>query len=197
MPRLRLAAVAILACLSCGAPEEAGRVLEPSQAPPRDATLGTPKVGPGARYNACERIWCLEHGANFALPHFLERHVGWILHDDALGDVFAPRRRTGGPEMPEARTAMLRLCGAHVHPWILERGKGPVRRGGYSAALGYGREHFSAFGTRLEPCCTNGLGWGFLHASTPAQFRFHDVALFREAPGIGWQNPHRPASDRR
>lgn len=194
MPRLALAALALLACLSCGSREETPSLHERRPDPTPDPTLGTPKTGPGGRYNACERIWCLEHGANFALAHFLEGHAGWILHDDARGDVFSPRGRTGGPELPEAHTAMLRLCGAHVHPWILERGKGPIRRGGYRPALGYGRKHFSAFGTRLEPCCTNGLGWGFLHASTPEQFRFHDVALFREAPGIGWQNPHRPPS---
>jgi hypothetical protein len=194
MPRRAFAALALLAAVACGAPpERESPALDAGARRPGPAP-GTPKTGPGARFNACERIWCLEHGSNFALSHFLEGHVGWILHDDAHGDVFSPRGRAGGPQLPDARTAMLRLCGAHVHPWILERGKGAIRRGGWNAALGYGRKHFTAYGTRLEPCCTNGLGWGFLHASTPAQFRFHDVKLYREAPGIGWQNPHRPAS---
>lgn len=162
--------------------------------PPLDPSAGAPKLGPGDLFNACERIWCLTHGANHPLAHFLDgKHVGWILHDDPHGDVFAPRGRTVGPAFPTARSATLRLCGRHVHPWFLERGGGPIRKTGWNAGLEYDRKHFSAFGTRLAPCCENGLGWGFVHASSPKQFRLHDVTLFREAPGAGWQSLHRAA----
>ena len=190
--RMLLVVGLALACSSgCSRPVEP----EPPPAVRKtDSPAGAPKLGPGERFNACERIWCIRHEANFALDHFDADHVGWIVHDDAHGDVFAPRGRTDGPPMPHAHTAMLRLCGRHVHPWILERRKGPLRKGGWNAGLGYGRGHFQAYGTRLEPCCANGLGWGFLHAASPDQFRLRDVSLFREAPGIGWQKPYRTAS---
>ena len=37
---------------------------------------GTPASGPGARYNHCERIWCLVHGENYFIDHYLKGHEG-------------------------------------------------------------------------------------------------------------------------
>jgi hypothetical protein len=150
---------------------------------------GTPATGPGERYNDCERIYCLVHGENFFVDHFLVAHAGWVLHDARRGDVFVPRHRTEGPEFPDASGAALRFCGSHVHPFFLGSGGGPVRRTGFNRTLGYGREHFAAFGTRLDPCCINGLGWGFLHSAVPRRFAFHDLAPYRDRPEIGWHRP--------
>jgi hypothetical protein len=160
-----------------------------SPAYPVSPSGGTPPTGPGDRYNGCERIFCLLHGENFFVDHFLQGHVGWILHDALRGDVFVPRYRTEGPEFHDAGAAALRLCGSHVHPYLFGPGGGPVRHTGYNRTLGYGREHFSAYGTRLDPCCINGLGWAFLHSSTPRRFAFHDLAPYRDRPETGWQRP--------
>ncbi len=150
---------------------------------------GTPATGPGDRFNGCERVWCLTHGENYFIDHFVTDHVGWILHDEDRGDVFVPRHRTGGPEFPGARAPVLMLCGRHVHPWLLRAGGSPIRLTGYNRALGYDRAHFNAYGTRLDPCCINGLGWAFVHTSSPRQFRFHDLEEYRNHPEIGWQKP--------
>jgi len=148
-----------------------------------------PRRGPGDLYNACERIWCTTHGANYALDHFLEEHEGWILHAAGQGDVFVPRGWDRGPGYANAGAAALNLCGAHVHPWLLGKGTSAVRKTGYNAGLGYPRAHFAKFGTRLAPCCLNGLGWSYLHSAAPRQFRFSDVELYREVTGMGWQAP--------
>jgi len=151
---------------------------------------GTPATGPGERYNHCERIWCLEHGENFFIDHFLVAHIGYVFHDPGRGDVYAPRFRSGGPAFPKARQAALFLCGSHVHPWVLGRSGGtPVRHTGYNRTLGYGRDHFHAYGTRLDPCCINGLGSGYVHTQTGKTFHFQDLAEFRAHPEIGWQKP--------
>lgn len=155
---------------------------------------GTPATGPGSRFNHCERIWCMDHLENFALDHFLlARHIGWILHDDAMGDAYVPRGRSGGPSYPKAKLTVLRLCGAHVHPHSLgSKGRGsPVRDGMYTVGLGYNRAHFREFGTRLEPCCLNGSGWDFVH-SGGRFFRFHDIDEYRGHPERGWQKPFQP-----
>ena len=103
-PRLILL-ITILAAMApaCGSPRPAA-VPDPPPAPRLDvdSSGGTPRRGPGNLYNACERIWCLTHERNFDLDHFLETHNGWILHDDAHGDVFVPRYRTSGPAFPGA-----------------------------------------------------------------------------------------------
>ena len=130
------------------------------------------------------------HRENFAIDHFLRGHIGWILHDDGMGDVFVPRGRDGGPAFPRANHTVLRLCGAHVHPYSLGRNGGPVRDGMYTYGLGYGRTHFRQYGTRLEPCCINGVGWDFIHAGGRF-FRFHDLQEYREHPERGWQAPFR------
>jgi hypothetical protein len=150
---------------------------------------GTPATGPGERFNDCERIWCLEHRENFFVDHFLSGHTGWILHDARRGDVFVARHRTEGPAFPDAKDAAVLLCGRHAHPYFLGGSRGPVRHTGFNRTLGYGRDHFDAYGTRLDPCCVNGLGWGFLHSSTPRRFAFHDLAPFRDHPEVGWQRP--------
>jgi hypothetical protein len=150
---------------------------------------GTPAIGPGDKYNACERIWCLAHGENFFVDHFLTGHEGWVIHDDGHGDVFVPRHRSGGLPFPHAAPPALLFCGQHAHPFLLGRGAGPIKLTGYNRALGYGREHFARYGTRLEPCCINGLGWSFLHSKAGRQFRFHDTAEYRENPEIGWAKP--------
>jgi hypothetical protein len=174
---------------ACGAPEAP----RPAPAPPAaptievDANGGTPRRGPGDLYNACERVWCLTHERNFDLSHFLTGHIGWILHDEGHGDVFVPKHRTTGPAFPHARDNVLLLCGQHVHPYWLGGRRGPVTRTGYNVALGYGRAHFNAYGTRLPPCCLNEQGWGFLHASTPREYRFGDRTTVAEMAGAGWQ----------
>jgi hypothetical protein len=154
---------------------------------------GTPQTGPGERYNHCERIWCLVHQENFFIDHFLKDHNGWILHDDTYGDVFAARLRTEGPPFPKAHRNMLSLCGKHVHPHILK--SGPIRHTGYNNRLGYSRAHFDSYGTRLEPCCINGLGSGFIHSRAGRQFNFHNLALYRSQPEWGWQKPHQSQAD--
>jgi hypothetical protein len=185
------ALVLVLAALvaSCGG-SEPQPVAPPSAstaaAPAGDAP-GMPARGPGELYNACERIWCLTHGANFDLSHFERGHIGWILHDDEHGDVFVPRHRISGPSFPKARDNVLLLCGEHVHPYWLAGRRGPVTRTGYNVALGYGRAHFTTYGTRLPPCCLNEEGWGFLHASAPREYRFGDRTTAGEMAGAGWQ----------
>jgi hypothetical protein len=179
-----LLALAITAC--AGAPADA-----PAPAPTpvvEEAAAGLPARGPGERYNACERIWCSSHARNFDLDHFAQGHVGWVLHDDAHGDVFVPRHRTSGPAFPRARDNVVRMCGQHLHPyWLSGRPKGPVTRSGYNVALGYPRSHFATYGTRIPPCCLNEEGWGFLHASAPRQYRFGDLTTAGEMAGSGWQ----------
>ncbi len=130
----------------------------------------------------------MAHRENFAIDHFLRGHMGWILHDDMMGDVFVPREREGGPSFPNAKLTVLRLCGSHVHPYILGGRGGAVRDGMYSVSLGYNRSHFRQFGTRLEPCCVNGVGWDFVHSGGPF-FRFHDLDEYRVHPERGWQKP--------
>lgn len=172
---------------------EVPRVAPPADAPPTaprqdvDAQGGTGKRGPGALYNACERIWCLTHERNFALDHFLQGHIGWILHDDGSGDVFVPKHRVMGPAFPHARLNVLALCGKHVHPYWLGTRSGPVTKPGYNVALEYGRAHFQAYGTRLTPAYLNAEGWGFLHASVPREYRFGDRQAAAEMAGSGWQ----------
>lgn len=156
----------------------------PYQVSPRG---GLPASGPGARYNHCERIWCMPHGENFFIDHFLTGHVGWILHDTAAGDVFVPKWREGGPSFPGARAYALRLCGDHLHPYIL--GSGPVKAGMYTVSVGYSRAHFRVYGTRLDPCCLNGLGWDYIHSTGGRYFRFHDLDDYKANPERGWQKP--------
>ena len=159
------------------------------QAPRQDVDDqgGTGRRGPGTLYNACERIWCLTHERNFDLDHFLEGHIGWILHDDASGDVFVPKHRVMGPAFPHARLNVLALCGKHVHPYWLGPRSGPVTKPGYNVALDYGRAHFHAYGTRVMPALLNAEAWGFLHASAPREFRFGDRQAAAEMAGSGWQ----------
>ncbi len=183
------AAVALsAAALGCAGPPPPAPPPPAAPAVTVDGDGGTPAEGPGELYNGCERIYCLEHRRNYALDHFLAGHVGWIVHDDAHGDVFVPRGRTEGPAFTGAREAALRLCGRHVHPFLLGRGTSPIRDRGWRAALGYDHGHFHAFGIRLEPCCLNGLGWAYLHAPSPRQFRFDDLELYRGTTS-GWQTP--------
>ena len=173
-----------------GAAAPAAPVAAPRPAPyPVSPSGGTPATGPGDRFNDCERIWCLTHHENYFVDHFLQGHTGWVLHDARRGDVFVPRYRTEGPEFHDAGAAALRFCGSHVHPYFLGVAGGPVRHTGFNRALGYGRDHFSSYGTRLDPCCINGLGWGFLHSSTPHRFPFHDLARYLDHPETGWQRP--------
>jgi hypothetical protein len=186
--------MAALAAAGCGGGATTGTQSPPAaekraSSYPVTPSGGTPATGPGNRYNDCERIYCLVHGENFFVDHFLTGHVGWVLHDRRRGDVFVPRHRTEGPEFPDAGGAALLLCGSHVHPYFLGPGGGPVRHTGFNRALGYGREHFAAYGTLLDPCCVNGLGWGFLHAAAPRRFAFHDLAPYRDHPEIGWHRP--------
>lgn len=150
---------------------------------------GTPATGPGDRYNRCERIWCSSHRENFFVTHYLEDHRGWIVHDDARGDVYLASDRTSGPGFPRARPTALRLCGLHLHPWLLEAGSRPIRHTGFNRALEYSRSHYATFGTRLDPCCPNGLGWAYVHTSSGRQFRFHDVEDYRAHPERGWSKP--------
>ncbi len=150
---------------------------------------GTPTTGPEERYNRCERIWCLTHRENFFLDHFLQEHVGWILHDDGHGDVFVPRWRKSGPEFPWAGRSMLQLCGRHAHPHVLGRPGGPVKSGGFSRSLGLDRAHYNAYGTRLDPCCVNPIGWSFIHSTAGLMFRFPTREEMAELPAQGWQKP--------
>jgi hypothetical protein len=170
----------------------------PAPAPPRPAYTvsesgGTPATGPGSRWNRCERIWCLVHKENYFITHFETGHLGWILHTEDRGDVFSPASGAERRGFPDAKSTTLRLCGRHLHPWLLG-GSGAVRHTGFNANLGYSRSHWGAFGTRLEPCCLNGLGWAWLHTRTPRQFRFHDVEAYRASPEIGWAKPFQVAS---
>ncbi len=194
--RAVVAALVSLALLAAGCGKEPPPVpAAPAAAAPRPAPYpvsasgGTPATGPGDRYNDCERIWCLTHRENYFVDHFLEGHVGWVIHDARRGDVFVPRYRTDGPEFHDAGRAALRFCGRHVHPFLFGVAGGPVRHTGYNRTLGYGRDHFATYGTRLDPCCINGLGWAFLHSSTPGRFPFHDLAPYKEHPESGWQRP--------
>lgn len=129
----------------------------------------------------------MTHERNFDLSHFLDGHVGWILHDDGSGDVFVPKNRTSGPAFPHARTNVLALCGRHVHPYWLGGRQGPITKTGWNVALGYDRTHFAAYGTRIPDCCLNEDAWGFLHASAPREYRFGDRTAVREMAGSGWQ----------
>lgn len=197
--RLVAFAVSLMAlAVACSreAPDPARRI-EVHPAAPRqdiDASGGAAKRGPGNLYNACERIWCLVHERNFDLEHFESGHVGWVLHDDGSGDVFVPKARTLGPAFPDARVNVLALCGKHVHPYWLGSRSGPLTKTGYSAALGYDRAHFRAYGARLTPCCVNAEAWGFLHASAPREFRFGDRQRTAEMAGSGWQKAIRKQS---
>ena len=130
------------------------------------------------------------HRENFFLDHFLQGHHGWILHDEASGDVFVLRGRSGGPSFPKANSEVLLLCGEHVHPYLLWGYGGGGRVGGmYSVSLGYSRAHYRQYGTRLETCCVNGLGWDYIHSKGGRFFRFHDLDEYREHPERGWQKP--------
>ncbi len=150
---------------------------------------GTPATGPGKRFNNCERVWCTTHLENFALGHFERGHVGWLIHDETLGDLFVPQKRTEGPGYPNARATALYLCGVHMHPFILGKYGGPIRHTGFNLTLGYNRTHFNLYGTRLDPCCENGLGSGFIHSTAGRQFRLHDLDEYRAHPELGWQTP--------
>ncbi len=199
MPRVQTGLLLILLGFvpSCsGDAPQTRATAAPTPAAPRqevDAQGGTGKRGPGELHNACERIWCLAHERNFDLSHFLTGHVGFILHDDGGGDVFVPKRRTGGPAFPHARANALALCGKHVHPYWLGTRSGAVTKTGFNAALGYDRSHFRSYGTRMMPCCVNAEAWGFLHASAPRDFRFGDRKAAEEMTGSGWQKAF-PAS---
>lgn len=204
---LLAAALAMLALAACGGHEPPPRVASDQVAdtvakgalatPPLSSYAvspsgGTPATGPGDRFNSCERIWCLTHGENFSIEHFLVGHSGYVLHTPSRGDVFVPRHRTSGPEFPDAAPAALLLCGQHAHPWLFGRGGGrgaPIQHTGYNRALGYSRAHFQSYGTRLDPCCVNGLGSAFVHSSAGKQFRFHETAQYRSDPTLGWQKP--------
>ena len=158
---------------------------------PISAHGGTPATGPGERFNHCERIWCTLHEENFFIDHFTDGdHRGYVLHDPGHGDVFTLRWRTDGLDLSKASRAALFLCGRHVHPWIAASHGGTfVKHTGFNSTLGYDRRHFALYGTRLDPCCVNGLGSSFVHSDLGRQFRFHDLAEFRAHPEIGWQKP--------
>ena len=193
MQRIRFAILAGVLAFVAACSGEKPRIAPPADARPAaprqdvDAAGGTGKRGPGTLYNACERIWCLTHERNFDLDHFLQGHIGWILHDDGSGDVFVPKHRALGPEFPHARLNALALCGRHIHPYWLGKRQGPVTKPGYNVALEYGRAHFRAYGTRLTPAFVNAEAWGFLHASAPREFRFGDRQAAAEMAGSGWQ----------
>jgi len=185
---LRSLVLAALVAAACGGEPPAPKPAASAPAPPPlvvDAQGGTDKRGPGDLYNACERVWCLTHERNYDLDHYLKGHIGWILHDDAHGDVYVPRERPAGTGFPHARPAVLRLCGQHLHPAFL--GGGAIKKPGYNVALGYGRSHFGTYGTRVPPCCLNAQGWGFLHASVPKEYRFGDRTSVQEMELSGWQ----------
>jgi len=164
-------------------------VLPADQKPPYQVSAhgGLPASGPGSRYNHCERIWCMTHGENYFIDHFVKGHQGWILHDSAAGDVFVPKWREGGPSFPGARASALRLCGEHLHPYLL--GSGPVKAGSYTVSVGYSRSHFRMYGTSLDTCCLNGLGWDYIHSTGGRFFRFHELDDYRAHPERGWQKP--------
>ncbi len=189
LPAIFTAAIALVAACSGETP----RIALPANSRPTaprqdvDAQGGTGRRGPGTLYNACERIWCLTHERNFDLEHFLQGHIGWILHDDGSGDVFVPKHRAVGPAFPHARLNVLALCGRHIHPYWLGKRQGPVTKPGYNVALEYDRAHFRAYGTRLSPACVNAEAWGFLHASAPREYRFGDRQAAAEMAGSGWQ----------
>ncbi len=148
---------------------------------------GTPATGPGERYNFCERIWCAIHGENYSIEHYLADHVGWIVHDGLYGDLFTPGTQSRNPAALNARPAALFLCGSHVHPrWI---GGGSHRGAGFNHRLGYSRQHFAVYGTRLEPCCINGLGSGFVHSNAARRFSLDRLDDYRAHPDWGWQRP--------
>jgi hypothetical protein len=148
--------------------------------------VGSPATGPGTRWNRCERVWCLVHEENYFVAHFLEGHRGWILHTEDRGDVFSPASGPDRRGFPTAKLTAIRLCGQHLHPWMLGRGSGAIRHTGFNRTLGYGRGHWGSYGTRLEPCCLNGVGWAWLHTSAGRRFPFHDVEAYRSDPGRGW-----------
>jgi hypothetical protein len=198
LPLMVSLAVALSGCSRDeGRPAEAAADSEPAPAEPEPAypisdAGGTPATGPDGRYNHCERIWCLTHKENFFIDHFQGGHVGFVVHDDKHGDVFLPRGRTGGPAFPKSGPSALMLCGKHAHPWILgegRRGGTPIRLTGFNHALGYGRSHFNAYGTRIDPCCVNGMGSAYVHSFAGKQFRFHELEEYRKHPEIGWQKP--------
>ena len=186
MRPLRLLVPFLLLAPACGTGSPAPSPALPS--PPSivvDADGGTDKVGPGDLFNRCERVWCVTHERNYDLDHYAKGHIGWILHDDAHGDVFVPRERPAGSGFPHAHSAVLRLCGQHLHPAFL--GGGAVKKPGYNVALGYSRSHFGTYGTRVPTCCLNAQGWGFLHASVPKEYRFGDRTSVQEMGLSGWQ----------
>jgi hypothetical protein len=188
----------LLACGACSRDEPPTPLEEleaalppPAVAPyPISARGGTPATGPGDRYNHCERIWCLLHGENFFIDHFTADHRGWVLHDERYGDVFSPALKGAGPSFPQASRAMLRLCGEHVHPTLNGvSGQAAIKHTGFNLNLGYSRKHFNEWGTRLHPCCLNGLGHGFVHSNAGKQFRLHDLDYYKANPEWGWQKP--------
>ena len=65
-----------------------------------------------------------------------------------------------------------------------------MRDGYYTYSLGYDRAHFRAYGTRLDPCCINGLGSDFIHSTDGRHARFSDLEEYRKHPVIGWQKPY-------
>ena len=187
-----LVAVALVACRGAEPVRESATTPPPTPPYPVSERGGTPAIGPENRYNSCERIWCLVHGENFFIEHFLAGHVGFLVHDDERGDVFVPREREGGPALAKVHAQALFLCGAHVHPWLLREhreGGSPIRITGFHAALGYARAHFLRYGTRIDPCCINGAGSAYVHSTAGKQFRFHELDEFRRHPEIGWQRP--------
>lgn len=195
--RRALPLVLLLAAACGGSPEPPPA--KPVSRPPAYTVSehgGTPATGPGDRWNRCERIWCLVHEENFFITHFLTGHPGWVMHTDDRGDVFSPASGPKRRGFPEAKSTSLRLCGNHLHPWVLGRGSAAIRHTGFNANLGYSRGHWNAFGTRLEPCCPNGLGWAWLHTRTPRQFRFHDVEPYRADPERGWAKPFQAVTER-
>jgi hypothetical protein len=157
---------------------------------PISASGGTPATGPGGRFNSCERIWCLDHEENFFIDHFASAHDGFVVHDEQRGDLFVPRAELSAASLGRWKRSALRLCGTHVHPWVLGKGLGTsVRHAGYEPTLGYDRKHFREFGTRLDPCCVNGLGSGFVHSDLEQRFPFGQTAYYRKHPEVGWQKP--------
>jgi len=181
------------ACGKGEAPVEKIR-LEPPVAPasyPISRTGGTPATGPDERKNGCERIWCPFHEANFFIDHFVADHDGWIVHDEATGDLFVPLGGLRLAGVSRWRRSALRLCGnQHVHPWVMGRGDGtPMRHTGYDRTMGYDKKHYKQFGMRLAPCCINGLGSDFVHSDLELRFPFGQLAKYREHPEIGWQKP--------
>jgi hypothetical protein len=184
----------LLAC-ACGKDAPAAEKIQLAPpAPPASYPIsragGTPATGPDERKNSCERIWCPFHEANFFIDHFVTDHDGWIVHAEADGDLFVPLGGLRLAGVPRWRRSALRLCGKHVHPWVMGRGEGtPMRHTGYEQALGYDKKHYRKFGTRLHPCCINGLGSDFVHSDLESRFPFGHLAKYRAHPEIGWQKP--------